>query len=698
MTQFRIALLFAAFAQLSIAQETVPPVAAKKPHVTNIHGDTLADNYFWLRDKTNPEVIAHLETENAYAAAMLKGTEALQQKIYDEHLGHIKETDLSLPNRRGDYYYYSRIEAGQQYPIYARKKGSLDAAEEVVLDLNALAKGLSYIDLGDYTVSIDGNLLAYSLDTAGNAQYTLYVKDLRTGELLPEKIERVDSVVWAADNKTIFYVTADPTTQRPDRFFRHVLGTPAHDELFHETDELFRLGTTRTRDKAFILLESHSKKTTETRYLPANEPGAPLRVIAPRKTDHIYIVDHGGDRFYIRTNDRAPNYRLVSVADSDPSMGQWKELIPARANVELFEVNVFEKYMAVSEVEDAIRKIRIVDLRTGTSTLITFGEPVYNLSRDANPEFTTTKFRYRYNSLLAPEGIYEFDMEKHANALLKRDEAPNYDASLYSSERLYARASDGTRIPISIVYKKPLVRDGKRPLLLYGYGSYGTPNWPFFVRYQLPLIDRGVIYAVADVRGGGGMGQAWRDAGTMMQKRNTFTDFVSVAEHLVKQKYTASDRLVITGRSAGGLLMAAATNLRPRLFKAVTLSSPFVDVLNTMLDPTLPLTTNETIEWGNPTSNRKEYEYIKSYSPYDNIRATSYPAMLVEVSMNDRQVGYWEGAKFVAKLRELKTDGNPVLLKVNMGGGHGGSSGRYDALREFAEVQAFQLWQMGITR
>lgn len=686
--------------QIAVAQEPpaatpTPPVAAKKPQETKIHDDTRIDNYFWLRDKKNPEVIAHLEAENAYTAAVMKPMEGLTQKVYDELLGHMKQTDLNLPNRIGGYYYYSRTEEGKQYPIRARKK-TLDGSEEVYLDLNVLGKDLPYIGLGSLAISDDGNLMAYSLDTAGNRQYTLSVKNLRTGELFPEKIERVSSVVWASDNKTLFYVTDDKVTQRSDSFFRHVLGSSKHDLLFQEADVLHELDVTRTRDKRLVLLESRSKNTTEIRYLAAGKPAGALRMLSPRRDGHTYFVEHRGDRFYIRTNDRAPNYRLATVRDTNPSMEHWKEIIPARSQVELFEVNVFRNHMAVSEVENGNRTIRIVDLRTNVSTPIAFEEPVYNLSRDRN-EFDTTKFRYRYNSLLSPEAVYEFDMEKRVNTLLERVEVPNYDASLYGSERVYATAPDGAKVPLSIVYKKPLVRDGTRPMLLYSYGAYGIPLWPFFVQYQLPLIDRGVIYVVANVRGGGGMGQPWREAGRMMSKRNTFTDFVAAAEHLVQEKYTSSDRLVITSRSAGGLLMAAATNLRPQLFKAVVMSSPFVDVLNTMSDATLPLTTGEYIEWGNPNV-RKEYEYIKSYSPYDNIQATGYPAMYVEVSLNDSQVGFWEGAKFVAKLRELKTDSNPVLLRINMGAGHAGSSGRYDALREYAATQAFTLWQMGVTQ
>ncbi len=673
-----------------------PPATVKKPHVTKIHGDTLVDNYFWLREKTNPDVIAHLEAENAYTAAMTADTQPLQQKLYNEMLGHVKQTDVNVPYLLGGYYYYSRTEEGKQYPIYARKKGSFDAAEEITLDLNELAKGLKFLSLGSYRVSDDGNLLAYSTDTTGYRQYTLVIKDLRTGTLLPEKIERVDTVMWATDNKTIFYVTEDAVTKRSDSFYRHVLGTAANDLVFHEPDELYDIGAFRTRDKAFIVVESQSKTTSEARYLPANKPTEALQVVVPRSSDHKYFVDHRGSLFYIRTNDHAKNYRLVAAPDTAPEMKNWKEVIPARADVKLDGFDLFKDHMAVSELKGGSQTIRTVDLKTGQSTPIAFPEPVYSVFLDTNPEFDTSTLRYRYQSLVTPSSVFDYDMGTHAGTLLKRFEVPNYEASQFASERIYATAADGTKIPVSLVYKKPLVRDGKRPMLLYAYGSYGSPTWPTFNSNRLTLLDRGVIYAIAHIRGGGELGEPWREAGRMMVKHNTFTDFTDVAENLVKTKYTSSGRLVIQGGSAGGLLMGAVVNMRPQLFKAVVAQVPFVDVINTMLDASLPLTTSEYLEWGNPNI-KKEYDYIKTYSPYDNIAAKAYPAMLVKVSLNDSQVPYWEGTKFVAKLREMKTDSNPLLLKVNMGAGHGGSSGRYDALRETAADQAFMLREMGIS-
>ena len=677
------------------ATSAKPPATEKKPHVTRIHGDTLVDNYFWLREKANPDVIAHLEAENAYTTAMMADTQPLQQKLYNELLGHVKQTDVNVPYHLGEYDYYSRTEEGKQYPIYARKKGNVDAPEEITLDLNELAAGLKFLALGAYRVSDDGNLLAYSTDSTGYRQYTLFIKDLRTGALLPEKIARVDTVMWATDNKTIFYVTEDNVTKRSDSFYRHVLGSEAYDLVFHEPDELYDLSAFRTRDKAFLIISSNSKTTSEAQYFSASKPDF-LHMVTPRRSNHRYFVDHRGDRFYIRTNDHARNYRLMTAPDSAPEMKNWKEIIPARADVKLDDFDLFKDHMAVSELKGGSQTIRIVDFRTNQSTPIVFPEPVYSVFLDTNPEFETAMLRYRYQSLVTPNSVFDYDMEKHASILRKRVEVPNYDASQLSSERIYATASDGTKIPLSIVYKKPLVRDGKRPMLLYAYGSYGSPSWPTFSSNRLTLLDRGVIFAIAHIRGGGEMGEPWREAGRMMVKRNTFTDFVAAGESLVKEKYTSSDRLVIQGGSAGGLLMGAVTNMRPQLFKAVVAQVPFVDVINTMLDASLPLTTSEYLEWGNPNI-KKEYDYIKTYSPYDNIAAKPYPAMLVKVSLNDSQVPYWEGTKFVAKLREMKTDANPLLLKVNMGAGHGGSSGRYDALREVAADQAFMLKEMGIS-
>ena len=671
-------------------------MADKNPKTTKIHDQTLVDNYFWLREKTNPKVLAHLEAENAYAEAVMKPTAPLQATLYKEMISHIKETDDSVPYHQGDYFYYSRTVKGLQYPIQARKHGTLQGQEEITLDLNEMARGLKFLGLGDYVVSDDGNYLAYSTDTTGYRQYTLQIKDLRTGQLLPEKIERVGSVMWATDNKTLFYSTEDAVTKRSDKFFRHVIGTDKSDLIYEDKDELFDVFGSRTRDKAMILIASGSKTSTEYRYVPADKPTEAPKVILPREADHEYSVDHRGDLFYIRTNQGAKNFRLVTAPVSDPRKANWKEIIPHHKEVKIDDIDLFANHLVLSELENGLQQLRIVDLRNNKSHRIDFPEPVYTASVSINAEFNTRVLRFGYQSLVTPNSIFDYDMDGKTRVLLKQTEVPGgFAKANYKSERIFAAAADGTKIPISIVYRKGTRMDGKAPLLLYGYGSYGISITPTFSSNRLSLLDRGVVYAIAHIRGGGELGEEWRDAGRMMKKVNTFTDFISSAEYLIKQKYTSSDRLVIQGGSAGGMLMGAVVNMRPDLFKAVVAQVPFVDVLNTMLDPTLPLTTSEYIEWGNPNE-KPAFEYMRTYSPYDNIAAKDYPTMLVKVSLNDSQVPYWEGAKLVAKLREMKTDKNPLLLKVNMGAGHGGSSGRYDALKDIAFDYAFMLWQMGL--
>ncbi len=676
----------------------VPPVARKVPKEDVTNGDRRVDNYFWLREKTNPEVLKYLEAENAYAEAFMKPTEGLQQTLYKEMISHIKETDVNVPYRAGDYFYYSRTEKGKQYPIYCRKRGSLTAAEEVVLDLNELARGLKFLGLGSYEVSDDGNLLAYTTDTTGYRQYTLQVKDLRTGQLFPEKIERVDDVECAAVIKTLFYTTEDAITKRHDKFFRHTLGSAKSDLIYEEKDELYDIQANRSRDKKFVFLTSVSKLTSEVRYVSTDKPTDELRVIEPRQNNHKYYADHRNGLFYIRTNDGGKNYRIVTAPANNPQKKNWKEFMAHRAQVKLDRIDLFSNYLVVSEWEMGLQQLEIIDLGSrAKSHRIEFPEPVYSASLSQNHEFNTNVLRFNYQSLVTPNSVFDYDMTTRERKLLKQTEVPGYNPSLYTSERLFATATDGTRIPISVVYKKGLKMDGKNPMLLYGYGSYGSSIPPNFSSSRLSLLDRGVIYAIAHIRGGGEMGEDWREQGRMMSKKNTFTDFINSAEYLIKQNYTSSARLVIQGGSAGGLLMGAVTNMRPDLFKAVVAQVPFVDVINTMLDATLPLTTSEYLEWGNPNE-PKAYEYIKSYSPYDNIKAQAYPAMLVKVSLNDSQVPYWEGTKFVAKLRATKTDNNPLLLKVNMGAGHGGASGRYDALRDLAFDYAFMLTEMGINQ
>jgi oligopeptidase B len=672
-----------------------PPTTEKKPKVTEINGDKLVDNYFWLREKTNPAVIAHLEAENAYAAAVMKPTEGLQDKLYNEILSHIKQTDVSVPYRWGDYFYYTRTVEGQQYPIFCRKLKSLDATEQILLDLNEMAKGQKFMSVGSFAPSDNGNLLAYSTDNTGYRQYTLHVKNLKTGELLAENIERVDNVTWATDNKTIFYVTEDAVTKRSDKFFRHVLGSDKHDLVYEEKDELFDIGVGRSRDKAVILLGAFSKTSTDFRYIPANDPNATWKVIVAREADHEYDVDHRGDLFYIRTNKGAKNFRVVTAPVSDPSEKNWKEFVAHRPAVKIEDLNLFADYAVLSEWENGLEQIEIVDFKQNQRHRIAFPEPVYSTGLSNNREFNTTVLRYNYQSLTTPSSVFDYNMNTRKASLLKQTEVPGgFDKNNYKSERVFAIASDGTKIPMSVVYRKTVKLDGSAPALLYGYGSYGISIPPTFSAGRLALLDRGVVYVIGHIRGGGELGEPWRDAGRMMNKMNTFTDFIACAEHLVNNKYTSKDRLVIQGGSAGGLLMGAVVNMRPDLFKAVVAQVPFVDVLNTMLDASLPLTTSEYIEWGNPNE-KAAYDYMKKYSPYDNIHKADYPAMLVKVSLNDSQVPYWEGSKFVAKLRDFRTDKNPLILKVNMGAGHGGASGRYDAIHETAFDYAFMLWQMG---
>ena len=675
-----------------------PPAAKKAPKVDVLHGERRLDDFYWLREKTNPEVIGYLEAENAYTAALMKPTEAFQEALYQEMLARIKQTDLSVPYRERGYFYYSRTEEGKQYAIYCRKKGNQDAPEKITLDLNELAKGQKFMALGAYAASDDGNLLAYSTDNTGFRQYTLQVKDLRTGELLPERIEKVTSAAWAADNKTLFY-TVEDSAKRPYRLYRHRLGsTGADDLLYEEKDEMFTVGVTRTRSRAYLLLHSGSHTTSEVRYLPATLPDDAWKIIAPREHEHEYDVDHHGELFYIRTNSGGRNFRLVSAPAADPRRESWKEVIPHRPSVMLEAMAFFANHYVLLEREDGLPRLRVTDLRNSQSHRIEFPEPAYAAFLAQNPEFDTATFRFTYQSLITPSSVFDYDMDKRERKLLKQTEVlGGYDPTKYQSERIYATATDGTRVPISLVYKKGLKRDATAPMLLTGYGSYGFPFPVSFSSNRLSLLDRGLVFAIAHIRGGGEMGKTWHDHGRMMNKKNTFTDFIAAAEYLIAQKFTAKDRLVITGGSAGGLLMGAVTNLRPDLFRAVVSLVPFVDVINTMADASLPLTVGEFEEWGNPQK-KADYDYMKTYSPYDNLEKKAYPAILVRTSLNDSQVMYWEPAKYVAKLRTLKTDSNTLLLRINMAAGHGGASGRYDFLREVAFDYAFIFSQFGITK
>jgi oligopeptidase B len=690
------ALVAGLLAPPALAQQASPPVAARKPHKTEIHGMTLVDDYFWLREKDNPDVTKYLEAENAYTDEVMKGKKALQETLYKEMLGRIKQTDLSVPFRLGDYIYYSRTEEGKQYPYLCRRKGSMESPEEMLLDLNALAEGKKFMSIGAFAVSDDGQMLAYSTDETGYRQFKLQVKDLRSGKTLSEAIERVGSVVWANDNKTLVYSTEDAVSKRSDKVWRHVVGAEKSDLIYEEKDDLFDVGAGRSLDRKMIFVVSFAKTSREYRYMPASDPTASLKVVLPREAGHEYDVDHYNGEFFITTNRNAKNFRVVTAPIADPVEKNWTPFIDHNPAVKIEGLTFFANHIVVSERQNGLTFLRVMDPKTKTSYRVATDEPDYAIGLGANPEFNTTTIQYSYTSMVTPSSIYEYDLNTKQRTLLKRQEVlGGYDPSAYEAQRIWSVSRDGTKVPISLVYKKGVKMDGRAPLLLYGYGSYGASMTPSFSSSRLSLLDRGAIYAVAYIRGGGELGEEWREQGRMMQKVNTFNDFVDCAEYLVKNKYTSSDRLVIQGGSAGGLLVGAAMNQRPDLFKAVVAQVPFVDVINTMLDASLPLTTSEYIEWGN-LNEKAAFDYMMKYSPYDNLKAAKYPAVLVQTSLNDSQVPYWEGAKFAAKLRTLKTGDAPVLLRTNMGAGHGGASGRYDALREAAFTYSFVLWQMGL--
>ena len=675
-----------------------PPVAKKVPHVSEVNGHKMVDNYFWLRDKPNPEVRAYLEAENAYTDAVMKPTEAFQKKLYDEMLGRIKETDVEVPYREGDYFYYVRTEAGKQYGIRCRKKASMDAPEEVLLDINELAKGQAFMSVAAFDVSPDGNLLAYSYDNTGFRQYTLAVKDLRTGQTLADHAERVGSVVWANDNKTIFYTQEDAVSKRQYRLYRHTSGMAAEDPVvYEEKDERFDVYASKTRSDAYIFLICASHTTSEARYIPASDPTAEFKIIEPRKQGVEYYPDHNADSFYIRVNDTGRNFRLVRAPVDDPGSKNWHEVMAHNPAIMLDDADFFKNFCVLYERESGLPQIRVIDLRTAKSQRIAFPEPAYAAYSYINRVYDTTEFRYGYQSPITPASVFACDMEKGTSTLLKQKEVPGgYDANKYQVEQIYAVAADGVKVPISVLHLKGAKLDGTGALYLYGYGSYGVSIDVFFNPNIFSMVDRGVVTAVAHIRGGGEMGKAWHDAGRMMNKKTTFTDFISCAEDLVKRGYGSKNRLVIEGRSAGGLLMGAVLNMRPDLFKAALVGVPFVDVMNTMLDETLPLTVGEFEEWGNPKE-KAAFDYMMTYSPYDNVQSKSYPDMLVKTSFNDSQVMYWEPAKYVAKMRATRTDHNTLILKTNLSpAGHGGASGRYDRLKEASFDYAYILREMGI--
>ncbi len=698
-----------------------PPIARKEHTETRMHGLLLADDYAWLRNKENPDVTAYLEAENAYAEVVMAPLAGLREELYQEMLSHVKQTDVSVPYRDGDWWYYSRTQEGLQYGIYCRKRGGPagpedDATEQILLDGNELAEGHAFFAIGDTDITDDGRWLAYSTDTKGFRQYTLRIKNLETGETLADEVERVGSVVWAADNKTLFYTVEDEQQKRQFQFFRGRAGQLSQAVLvFQEDDERFNIAAGRTRDGKYVVLESASHITSEARFLAADDPAGEFRIIAPREDEHEYSIDHRNGLWFIRTNDRGRNFRLVTAPVETPEREHWTERIAHRDAIMLEDADLFAGFFIACEREDGLPRLRLWKFagagpEATASGEIAFPEPAYSAHPHINRIFDTTTLRYGYQSLVTPSSVYEYDTATGASTLLKQLEIPGgFDRTLYASERIHATAPDGVAVPISIVYRKdkrmvppvsrPAVagvpRPALNPLYVYGYGSYGYSLPLGFSSNRLSLLDRGVVMAYAHIRGGGDLGKPWHDAGKMLVKRNTFTDFIACVEHLTAAGYGDPKRVAIEGGSAGGLLMGAVANMAPEQFRAVVSHVPFVDVMNTMLDASLPLTVPEYEEWGDP--NQEEYfRYMLSYSPYDNLRAAEYPAMLVKTSLHDSQVMYWEPAKYVAKLRTLKIDKHPLLLVTNMQAGHGGASGRYDYLKEIALDYAFVLKELGI--
>lgn len=703
MRRLYTALVFALIPASVVALDPMgakPPVAEKVAHIVELHGDRRVDDYFWMKDKANPAVIKHLEAENAYTSLVMKPTEPFQAALYKEFLGRIKQTDQNVPHKDNGYWYYTRTEEGKQYTIYCRKKGTLDAPEEVMLDANEMAKGEKFFHLGGVNVSDDNNLVAFLTDTTGFRENFLSVKDLRTGKLLESKFVKASHAEWAADNKTLFYVTED-AAKRDHKLWRHSVGDAKEKDALvaEEKDELFRLEVSRSHDRKYLFRTYDSETTNEEWFLPANDPTGEWKIIAPRQDGHEYSADHRDGLFYIRTNkDKAINFKLMTCPVADTRLASWKEFIPHNPAVHLTGFSLFKDFLVVSEMENALPQLRVLPFGQQKPYQIDFPEPVYSAHLGANPEFDTQAVHLTYTSLVTPDSVYEFDLATKQRKLLKRqDVLGGYNSDDYASERVYATSADGVKVPISLVYKKGTPKDGTAPMLLTGYGAYGYSVSVEFSSNNLSLLDRGVIFAEAHIRGGSDMGRQWYEDGKMLKKKNSFTDFIACADYLVKEKYCARDKLVIEGASAGGLLIGATINMRPDLCKAALLRVPFVDVINSMLDETVPLTVPEFLEWGNPKK-KEEYDYMKTYCPYSNIEKKRYPALLVTTSLNDSQVLFHEPTKYVARMRELNPKGNLVLFKCIMAGGHGGVSGRYDSLKDLAFRTAFILDQMGITK
>ena len=683
-----------------------PPVAAREPHPTLIHGVDLPDDYFWLREKGEPRVTSYLEAENAYTAEQMAETEPLQKLLYDEILSHIKEDDVSVPYRDGAWEYIARTAKGSQYARYGRYPAGQPEAETIILDVNQLAEGQPFMSVGGMSISPDGKLLAYTTDNTGFRQYTLAIKNLETSQLLPDTADRVGSIVWAADSATLFYTTEDEQTKRQDRLFRHSLASQTAVEVFHEPDERFNLGAGRSRDRRYLFLEAGSHTTSETWFLESSKAHEDFKLLAPRVDDEEYSVDHRDGYFYVLTNHEAEQFRLMRTPIESTARESWTEILPEEKDAPLESLDLFRDFLVASYRERGLPILRVFPLNTegllGDPADIRFPDPAYEADSDVNRDFNTSVFRYSYQSLVRPASVFLYDVATKASTLLKQQEIPGgFDASLYNSERLWFAANDGTQVPVSLVYRKDRFhKDSKSPLYVYGYGSYGYALPLGFSASRLALLDRGIVLVYAHIRGGGELGDPWHDAGKMMHKRNTFTDFIETTEFLLREGYGDPNRVAIEGGSAGGLLMGAVVNFaieqgKPALFRAVLSHVPFVDVMNTMLDATLPLTVAEYEEWGNPNE-PEAFAYMRSYSPYDNLQPADYPAMLVKTSLNDSQVMYWEPAKYIARLRTLKTNSTPLLLHINMDAGHGGASGRYDYLKEIAFDDAFLLRELEV--
>lgn len=678
-----------------------PPVAQKIKKELTIHGDTRIDNYFWLRERENPKVIEYLNAENAYTDSVMAHTKDFQTKIFDEIVGRIKKDDSSVPYKENGYFYYSRYEKNGEYPIYCRKKDNLDAEEEIMLNVNEMAKGYSFYQIGGYQVSEDNKILAYSADTVSRRKYTIYFKDLTTDELLPDKIAiTTGGITWANDNKTVYYTTKDPETLRSDKIYRHTLGTEQSEDklVFEEKDETFSTFVYKSKSKKYLIIGSSSTLSTEYRYASADEAKPVFKVFQPREKDLEYHISHFEGKFYVRTNWNAKNFRLMETPIDKTSKENWKEIIPNRDDVLLEGIDVFKNYLVLSERKNGLTELRIVNQTDKSEYYLDFGEETYSAWTSTNLDFDTDILRYGYTSLTTPNSTFDYNMQTKEKTLLKQQEVlGDFSPDNYEAKRLWATAEDGTKIPISLVYKKGVKLDGNNPLLQYAYGSYGYSMDSYFSPVRLSLLDRGFVYAIAHVRGGEEMGRYWYEDGKLLKKKNTFTDFIACSEYLIKEKYTNKDKLFAMGGSAGGLLMGAIANMRPGLYKGIVAQVPWVDVVTTMLDSSIPLTTSEYDEWGNPNE-KVYYDYMLSYSPYDQVKAQNYPNMLVTTGLHDSQVQYFEPTKWVAKLRAMKTNDNLLLLTINMDTGHGGASGRFDRYKETALEYVFMFDLLGIKK